>query len=111
MRNIQAEILGQQIAVGLSPLRDFYTAWNKDEIVLPEDLETGKAIEEIYASLQEELIKEYSLGEDYVFFPDPPQGILYFVSATNKKHLPPEVAAYPGNYWYDHTREVWREIN
>ncbi len=106
MRNIQAEILGQQIAVGLSPLRDFYTAWNKEEIILPEDLETGKAIEEVYASLKESLIKEYSL-EDYVFFPDPPQGILYFVSAIDKKHLPPEVARFPENFWYDHTDEVW----
>ena len=108
MRLVQIEILGQSIKVAVSPLGD---AWNKDEIVLPSDPESGKAIEEIYTSLREVLIKEYGLGEDYLFFPAPPLGVLYLLSAFKSDHLPPEVAKRPENFWYDQNREEWCKIN
>jgi len=107
MRLIEVEILGQNITVGLSPLGD---AWNKDQIILPDDLEGGKAIEEVYTSLREVLIKEYSLGEDYLFFATPPDG-QYCVTAVRADHLPPEVAEYPENFWYNRTEDEWFKIN
>ena len=111
MRLVKTEILGQNIKVAVSPLGD---AWNKDEINIPDDLETGKAIEEVYTSLKEVLIKEYGLGEDYLFFPAPPLGfvgVLYSLSAVRTDHLPPEVAKRPDNFWYDRTQEEWCKIN
>ena len=108
---IQAEILGQQITVELSRLGDFQCVETMEKVVLPDDLEGGKAIEEIYASLQEVLIREVWTGEDWKFFPEPDIEIGFFLSAIDKKHLPPEIARFPENFWYDHTDEVWRKIN
>ena len=82
-----------------------------ETVSFPDDLETGKATEEIFASLKEVLIKEYNLGEDWKFFPDPNTEIDFFLSGIDEQFLPPEVAAYPENFWYDHTDEVWCKIN
>ena len=108
---IQTEILGQNITVQFSRLGDFYCVETMETVCLPEDLEGGKVVEEIFASLKEVLIKEHNLGEDWKFFPDPNTEIDFFLSGIDEQFLPPEVAAYPENFWYDHTDEVWCKIN
>ena len=108
MKLVKTEILGQNITVAVSPLGD---AWNKDEIRIPDDLETGKATEEIFSSLKKVLIKEYGLDEEYLFFPAPHLGVLYLLSAFKSDDLPPEVVERPENFWYDHNREEWCKIN
>jgi len=107
---IETQILEQSITVDFSQTGNFYTVETMEKIIFSPDLETGKAIEEVFTSLKEALIKQYGLGEDYLFFPEPDLEIGYFLSAINKKLLPPEVAAYPESYWFDHTDEVWRNV-
>ena len=108
---IETQILEQEIIVDFSQTGNFYTVETMGKIILPDDLETGKAIEEVFTSLKEALIKEHNLvEEEYIFFPEPSLEIGYFLSAINKMLLPPEVAAYPESYWYDHSDEVWRNV-
>jgi len=110
MKTKTIEILGQNITVKLSRLGKFFTVEPTENIVIPEDIEGGKAAEEIFAAFKKALIDEcwcsWRIGKR--FFADPNN---FFLSAIDKQFLPPEVAAYPENYWYDHTDEVWRKIN
>ena len=115
MKTATITILEQEIKVTTSSFKkklndtelNFYVAWNTDEILLPDDLESGKAIESIFLALQDALVNEYGL-EDWLFFPEPPESNRYFVTGVSKHQLPPEVAANPIRYWYDHTDNVWR---
>ena len=116
MKLANFNILEQEIKIKTSSFKkkletewNFYVAWNADEVFLPEDLESGKAVEEIFLALQEALVNEYNLKEeDWVFFPEPNESSRYFLTGLNKDELPPEVAANPIRYWYDHTDDVWR---
>ena len=116
MKTATITILEQETRVTTSSFKkkletelNFYVAWNADEVFLPEDLESGKAVEEIFMALQDALIEEYKLNqEDWLFFPEPPYSKRYFVTGVPKHQLPPEVLANPVRYWYDHTDDVWR---
>ena len=117
MKTATITILEQEIKIKTSSFKkkhdtqliNFQVAWNTDEILLPDDLESGKAVEEIFMALQEALVGEYNLKEeDWLFFPEPPYSNRYFVTGVCKHQLPPEVAANPIRYWYDHTDDVWR---
>ena len=59
---IQTEILGQNITVQFSRLGDLYCVETMETVCLPEDLEGGKVVEEIFTSLKEVLIKEHNLS-------------------------------------------------
>ena len=104
------EVFGQETRLKITTELGFYIAWNTDEIPFPEnDLESGKAVEEIFLAIQEALVEEYELNkEDWLFFPEPNESSSYFLTAAKKDQLPPEVAANPLRYWYDHTNKVWR---
>ena len=116
MKELKIEVFGQEYRAKTSSFRkkldtqlNFHVAWNTDEILLPDDMESGKAVEEIFLALQEALVGEYNLKEeDWVFFPEPNESSRYFLTGLKKEQLPPEVAANPIRYWYDHTDDVWR---
>ena len=119
MKSANFNILEQEIQVKTSSFKKkngtngtellFLVAWNADEVFLPEDLESGKAVEEIFMALQDALVGEYNIKEeDWLFFPEPPESNRYFVTGVCKHQLPPEVLANPVRYWYDHTDDVWR---
>ena len=57
---IQTEILGQNITVQFSRLGDFHCVETMETVSFPDDLETGKATEEIFSSLKKVLIKEHN---------------------------------------------------
>ena len=115
MKEMTIEVFGKEYQAKTSTFKKkhdtelhFYVAWNADEIPFPEDLESGKAVEEIFLALQDALIEEYKLNQDWLFFPEPPYSKRYFVTGVPKHQLPPEVLANPVRYWYDHTDDVWR---
>ena len=116
MKSANFNILEQEIKIKTSSFKKklngtellFLVAWNTDEILLPEDLESGKAVEEIFLALQEALVEENKLEEDWVFFPEPNESSRYFLTGLKKEQLPPEVLANPVRYWYDQTDDVWR---
>ena len=115
MKELKIEVFGQEYRAKTSSFRkkldkliNFHVAWNTDEIEIPDDLESGKAVEEIFLALQEALVEENKVGEDWVFFPEPTSSTSYFLTGLKKDQLPPEVAANPIRYWYDHTDDVWR---
>ena len=116
MKSANFNILEQEIKIKTSSFKkkhdtqliNFQVAWNTDEILLPEDLESGKAVEEIFLALQEALVEENKLEEDWVFFPEPNESSRYFLTGLKKEQLPPEVLANPVRYWYDQTDDVWR---
>ena len=115
MKSANFNILEQEIKIKTSSFKKklngtellFLVAWNTDEVFLPDDLESGKAVEEIFLALQHALIEEYKL-KDWLFFPEPPYSKRYFVTGVCKHQLPPEVLANPVRYWYDHTDDLWR---
>ena len=115
MKEMTIEVFGKEYQAKTSSFKkklndnliNFLVAWNTDEILLPDDLESGKAIESIFLALQDALVNEYGL-EDWLFFPEPPESNRYFVTGVYKHQLPPEVLANPVRYWYDHTDDVWR---
>ena len=115
MKEMTIEVFGKEYQAKTSSFKkkletelNFYVAWNTDEIPFPEDLEPGKAVEEIFLALQEALVEENKLEEDWVFFLEPTSSTSYFLTGLKKEQLPPEVAANPIRYWYDHTDDVWR---
>lgn len=104
------EVFGQEIEVNFNSVKDFFTAETMDEILLPEDLEPGKAIQEIFLALQESLCKMFDLlpKEEYVFFLDPYNS--YYVSGIWREYLPPEVAKNPERWWPSHTANEWKKV-
>ena len=115
MKELKIVVFGQQFQAKTSSFKkkldtqlNFQVAWNADEIPFPEDLESGKAVEEIFLALQHALVEENKLEEDWVFFPEPNSSTSYFLTGLKKEQLPPEVVANPVRYWYNHTDDVWR---
>jgi len=102
-------IFEQEIEVNFNSVKDFFTAETMDEIHLPEDLESGKAVEQIFMALQDALCKMFKLPkEEYVFFLDPYNS--YYVSGIWREYLPPEVAANPLQWWPSHTANEWKKV-
>ena len=116
MKELTIEVFGLKYQAKTSSFKkkhdtqliNFQVAWNADEILLPDDLESGKAIQEIFLALQEALVGEYNLKEDWLFFPEPNESSRYFLTGVRKEQLPLPVAENPIRYWYDHTDDVWR---